>query len=138
MARSFREQPETGWPTGLPRPIHLLEMPERIEVAAPIPDYPPMHFRHRNELHKIVQVSMGWEDRHAWAFFIGGEEYGDDVIDAGGDREFASARRAKPVRAERSNAITAAERKMQMHSTVRLRNPIEIPARRSSPLGPFE
>jgi hypothetical protein len=47
------------------------------------------------KLHKVVQVSMGWEGRHAWAFFIGDEEYGDDVIDAGGDREFISARKAK-------------------------------------------
>jgi hypothetical protein len=47
------------------------------------------------KLHKIVQVSMGWKGRHAWAFFIGDEEYGDDVIDSGGDREFASARKAK-------------------------------------------
>jgi hypothetical protein len=38
---------------------------------------------------------MGWENCHMWLFSIGDEEYGDDVIDAGGDMEFASARKAK-------------------------------------------
>jgi Plasmid pRiA4b ORF-3-like protein len=47
------------------------------------------------KLHKIIQASMGWKNFHAWALLIDGEEYGDDVIDSGGDREFASARRAK-------------------------------------------
>lgn len=46
-------------------------------------------------LHKIIQVCMGWKNRHAWALVIDGKEYGDDVIDSGGDREFASARKTK-------------------------------------------
>ena len=46
-------------------------------------------------LHKIIQVSMGWKNRRAWAFMIDGQEYGDDVIDSGGIREFASARKTK-------------------------------------------
>jgi hypothetical protein len=47
------------------------------------------------KLHKTIQVSMGWLNYHAWALDIGGKEYGDDVIDCGGDREFLSARKAK-------------------------------------------
>jgi len=46
-------------------------------------------------LHKVIQASMGWEGLHAWALVIGGEEYGDDVLDSGGDRDFASARKPK-------------------------------------------
>lgn len=46
-------------------------------------------------LHKIIQACMGWEDCHMWLLVIGDEEYGDDVMDAGGDRDFASARKAK-------------------------------------------
>ncbi len=44
------------WPAGRPRPIHILPAPEPIVVAAPIPDYPPMHFRYRNKLHKIIRA----------------------------------------------------------------------------------
>jgi len=31
-------------------------VPERIEVTAPIPDYPPMLFRYKNKLHKIKKA----------------------------------------------------------------------------------
>ena len=47
------------------------------------------------KLHKIIQVSMGWDNYHMWLFEIGDEEYGDDGIDSGGDVDFASARKAK-------------------------------------------
>ena len=47
------------------------------------------------KLHKIIQVSMGWDNFYMWLFDIDGERYGDDVIDAGGDIDFASARKAK-------------------------------------------
>jgi protein ImuB len=39
-----------------PRPLHLLHIPEPIEVTAPIPDYPPMNFRYKNRLHKIKKA----------------------------------------------------------------------------------
>jgi protein ImuB len=39
-----------------PRPIHLLPLPEPIEVTAPIPDYPPMNFRYQNKLHTIKKA----------------------------------------------------------------------------------
>ena len=52
-AASFDEKPAASWPTDRPRPIHLLAKPDPIEVAAPIPDYPPMHFRYKGKLHQI-------------------------------------------------------------------------------------
>ncbi|HEV3412403.1 MAG TPA: DNA polymerase Y family protein [Puia sp.] len=55
-ARSFDDKQAGSWPTDRPRPVHLLPVPERIEVTAPIPDYPPMLFRYRNKLHKIVHA----------------------------------------------------------------------------------
>ncbi|RYZ23024.1 MAG: DNA polymerase Y family protein [Chitinophagaceae bacterium] len=60
--RSFRaagaltEGSSTEWKADRPRPLHLLSPPERIEVTAPVPDYPPMLFRHRGELHKVVRA----------------------------------------------------------------------------------
>lgn len=55
-AQSLEEQPTTEWRTDKPRPVRLLQPPERIEVAAPVPDYPPMHFRHKGVLHKIIRA----------------------------------------------------------------------------------
>ncbi len=46
----------TPWMTGRPRPMQLLSRPERIEVTAPIPDYPPMIFRYQGKLHKIKKA----------------------------------------------------------------------------------
>ncbi len=55
-ATSLCEEPATAWRTHVQRPLYLLPMPERIEVTAPIPDYPPMLFRHREKVHKIVKA----------------------------------------------------------------------------------
>ena len=55
-AISLTDQPGTKWITSRPRPIHLLPTPERIDVTAPIPDYPPMLFRYKGTLHKIVKA----------------------------------------------------------------------------------
>lgn len=55
-AASLTEQPETTWKLDRPRPLQLLSPPEPIEVAAPIPDYPPMLFRHRGKLHQIIKA----------------------------------------------------------------------------------
>lgn len=54
-AASLHEQPATHWPDR-PRPVRLLQHPEPIQVAAPIPDYPPMHFRHNGKLHTIKKA----------------------------------------------------------------------------------
>ena len=54
-ASSLLEKPGTAWPTKL-RPLQLLLKPEMIEVTAPIPDYPPMLFRYKGKLHKILKA----------------------------------------------------------------------------------
>lgn len=49
------EKPETPWRTDCPRPVHVLPRPEEIEVSAAMPDYPPMLFRYKGVLHKVVR-----------------------------------------------------------------------------------
>ena len=53
LASSLDEKISTSWKTDKPRPIQILSTPERIDVTAPIPDYPPMLFRYKGKLHKI-------------------------------------------------------------------------------------
>jgi protein ImuB len=55
-AKTLQEEITTTWDTNKRRPILLLPVPERIEVTAPVPDYPPMMFRYKNKLHKIVKA----------------------------------------------------------------------------------
>ncbi|MBO9204224.1 MULTISPECIES: Y-family DNA polymerase [Niastella] len=55
-AGSLTEQSTTQWQTNKPRPILLLEKPEKITVTAPIPDYPPMNFRYKGQFHKVVKA----------------------------------------------------------------------------------
>jgi protein ImuB len=38
------------------RPLRLLARPEPIEAVAPVPDEPPVLFRWRRALHKVVKV----------------------------------------------------------------------------------
>jgi protein ImuB len=53
---SLQDKPATGWKLDRPRPIQLLARPEHIEVTAPVPDYPPMNFRYKGKLHKILKA----------------------------------------------------------------------------------
>ena len=55
-ASSLTEEPTTEWKLDRPRPLRILPTPESIEVTAPIPDYPPMLFRYKNKLHKIIKA----------------------------------------------------------------------------------
>ncbi len=55
-ATSLTEEPTAEWPTSKPRPLLLLEQPQRIAVTAPVPDYPPMNFQHEGKFHKIVNA----------------------------------------------------------------------------------
>jgi protein ImuB len=55
-ASSLQEQATTAWRSDKPRPLQLLARPESIEVTAPIPDYPPMMFRHKGKLHTIKKA----------------------------------------------------------------------------------
>ncbi|MGF7082730.1 Y-family DNA polymerase [Mucilaginibacter sp. UYCu711] len=53
---SLKEKPPTTWRTDRPRPSILLPQPERIEVTALIPDYPPMLFIYKNKTHHIKKA----------------------------------------------------------------------------------
>ncbi|MFL5740866.1 MAG: Y-family DNA polymerase [Flavisolibacter sp.] len=55
-ASSLSEVEETIWKQDRPRPLQMLTKPEPILVTAPIPDYPPMLFRYKGKLHKIVKA----------------------------------------------------------------------------------
>jgi len=44
------------------------------------------------QLNNIIQICMGWEGYHLWAFEIGSEQYGED---SESDLEMKSARKAK-------------------------------------------
>ncbi len=57
--RSFKSVHSLGKKSSAPwfierrRPLQLLSRPERVEVTAPIPDYPPMFFTYKSKRHKI-------------------------------------------------------------------------------------
>jgi protein ImuB len=55
-AASLHEKSTTAWKIDRARPIQLLTVPELIDVTAPIPDYPPMLFRYKGKLHKIIKA----------------------------------------------------------------------------------
>lgn len=55
-ASSLLEKSTSPWRVDKPRPLILLPVPEFIEVTAPIPDYPPMLFRYKRKLHKIIKA----------------------------------------------------------------------------------
>ena len=55
-AAALTEKAGIGWQVERPRPAHLLPLPEPIEVTAPIPDYPPMLFRYKGNLHSIKKA----------------------------------------------------------------------------------
>lgn len=56
LSSSLQEKPSTPWRTDRPRPLQLLSKPEPIEVAAPIPDYPPMLFRYKGKVYNIKKA----------------------------------------------------------------------------------
>lgn len=55
-AASLNEISTTIWKVDRPRPLQLLAIPQPITVTAPIPDYPPMNFRYKGKLHKIIKA----------------------------------------------------------------------------------
>jgi protein ImuB len=55
-ALTIDEPLQTTWKIDRPRPLQLLSKPEVIDVTAPIPDYPPMNFRYKGKLHKIMKA----------------------------------------------------------------------------------
>jgi protein ImuB len=82
-AASLTEKPVSVWKIDRPRPLQLLAKPERIEVTAPIPDYPPMLFRYRGKLHTIKKadgperIEQEWwiqEGQHRDYYYVEDEE----------------------------------------------------------------
>lgn len=55
-AVSLNDKPDTQWRIDRPRPVCLLSKPEKIEVTVPIPDYPPMLFIYKGQIHKIKKA----------------------------------------------------------------------------------
>ncbi|WP_207425180.1 DNA polymerase Y family protein [Pedobacter sp. SYSU D00535] len=55
-ASSITAKPAIEWRSDRPRPMLLLARPGRIEVTAPVPDYPPMSFRYKGQLHYIKKA----------------------------------------------------------------------------------
>jgi protein ImuB len=55
-AVSLKDAPGIPWQADRPRPVRLLRKPETIEVTAPVPDYPPMNFRYKGQLHTIKKA----------------------------------------------------------------------------------
>jgi protein ImuB len=55
-ATDLNEEPITEWKLDRPRPLQLLAPPEIIEVTAPVPDYPPLNFRYKGQLHKVLKA----------------------------------------------------------------------------------
>lgn len=55
-ATSIAEQPAMVWKANKPRPTQLLNHPERVEVTAPIPDYPPMLFIYKGKAHLVKKA----------------------------------------------------------------------------------
>ncbi|MFC4213034.1 Y-family DNA polymerase [Pedobacter lithocola] len=66
-AVSLEEKTEIKWQKSNPRPMEMLHKPASIQVTAPIPDYPPMNFRYKDELH-LVRKADGPEriEREWW------------------------------------------------------------------------
>jgi protein ImuB len=56
LANSILEKPDLLWKTDRPRPTQLLSRPERVEVTAPIPDYPPMLFIYKGKVHQVKKA----------------------------------------------------------------------------------
>jgi protein ImuB len=50
------DRPGLQWVKEHSRPILLLENPISIQVTAPVPDYPPMLFRHQQQVYKIIRA----------------------------------------------------------------------------------
>lgn len=85
-ASSLQESPACIWAAGKPRPVTILPDPQPVEVAAPIPDYPPMHFRYKGKLHKVVKADGPERIEREWWLDAGQHRDYYCVEDEGGCR----------------------------------------------------
>jgi protein ImuB len=53
LANSLHHSPETEWQSDRLRPSLMLSRPEPVEVTSPMPDYPPILFRYKGQVHNI-------------------------------------------------------------------------------------
>ena len=74
-AVSVIAEPVIGWRSDKPRPVRLLDHPELIEVTAPIPDYPPMLFRHKGRIHLVKKADGPERIEQEW--WIGDGQHRD-------------------------------------------------------------
>lgn len=54
------------WPAPRRRPLQLLYQPAPIQVAAPVPDYPPILFRYKGKVHNIKKADGPERIEQAW------------------------------------------------------------------------
>ena len=78
VASPLWEKPAAEWRTGLPRPVHLLSVPEVIEVTAVLPDYPPLLFRHKGQLHTVKKADGPERIEQEW--WLSGGAYRDYYV----------------------------------------------------------
>ncbi len=85
-AVALQEKSSSEWQTHKPRPIQLLTKPERIEVTAPIPDYPPLLFRYKGETHHIKKADGPERIEREWWLDTGEHRDYYQVEDENGQR----------------------------------------------------
>jgi len=85
-ASSVGEKSTTTWREDRPRPTRLLAKPEAIEVSAPVPDYPPMLFRYKGEVHPIRKADGPERIEREWWMDTGEHRDYYQVEDDGGRR----------------------------------------------------
>lgn len=85
-ATSLSEQPAIPWPEGLNRPVYVLPKPEPIKVSVPLPDYPPMLFVYKNQIHNIRKADGPERIEREWWIEKGLQRDYYCVEDEGGRR----------------------------------------------------
>ncbi len=82
-ADSLSQDIDSAWCTNNPRPVQIMTTPEPVMVTAPIPDYPPMLFRYKDKVHKIIKadgperIEQEWwlqDGRHRDYYYVEDEE----------------------------------------------------------------
>jgi protein ImuB len=86
VSSSIKDKPSIRWRRDKPRPVQLLNRPERIEVTAPIPDYPPMLFRYKGEIHQIKKADGPERIEREWWLDKGAHRDYYQVEDENGKR----------------------------------------------------
>jgi len=66
QATVLHEEMQTTWDATKMRPVKILSPPQKILVTAPIPDYPPILFRYKGKVHKIVKADGPERIEPAW------------------------------------------------------------------------